>query len=43
MGFEESTIKLSKLFKMRLTDAGGVPVAGRKLHLPLRWYAALSR
>ena len=43
MGFGESTIKLSKLFKMRLTDADGAPVAGRKQHLPVRWYAGFSR
>lgn len=42
-GFGESTIRLSKLFKMTLTDADGAPVAGRKLHLPVRWYAGYSR
>ena len=43
MGFGESTIRLSKLFKMKLTDADGAPVAGRKQHLPVQWHAGFSR
>lgn len=43
MGFGESTVRLAKLFKMKPMDADGAPVAGRKLRLPVRWYASLSR
>lgn len=43
MGFGESTIRLAKLFKMKPMDADGAPVAGRRLRLPVRWYANLSR
>jgi hypothetical protein len=39
MGFGESTIKLAKLFQMKSIDGEGRPVAGRKLHLPVRWRA----
>jgi periplasmic protein TonB len=42
-GFGESTVRLSKFFKMKPLDADGTPVAGRKLRLPVRWYANLSR
>jgi protein TonB len=42
-GFGDSTIRLAKLFKMKPIDADGVPVAGRKLRLPVRWHAGLSR
>ena len=41
-GFGASTIKLSKFFQMRLTDGDGEPVAGRKLALPVGWYASLN-
>jgi protein TonB len=37
LGFGTSTIELSKLFKMKLLDADGVAVPGRKLRLPVRW------
>lgn len=43
LGFGESTIRLSKLFKMKLTDSDGASVVGRKQHLPVRWYAGYSR
>jgi hypothetical protein len=43
LGFGESTIRLSKLFQMRTIDGDGSPVAGRKLSLPVRWDASLSR
>jgi hypothetical protein len=43
MGFGESTIRLAKLFKMKPIDADGASVAGRKLRLPVRWHASLSR
>lgn len=43
MGFGESTVRLAKLFKMKPVDADGASVAGRKLSLPVRWYASLSR
>lgn len=43
LGFGESTIKLSKLFRMKAVDAHGVPVAGRKLRLPIRWWASFGR
>jgi protein TonB len=36
-GFGEATIRLSKLFQMKLLDADGLPVAGRKLTLPVLW------
>ncbi len=37
-GFGEATVKLSKLFKMKTTDGDGLPVAGRRLTLPVVWY-----
>lgn len=43
MGFGESTMRLAKLFKMKPIDADGASVAGRKLRLPVRWHASLSR
>ena len=38
MGFGEATIRLSKLFQMKPADGEGMPVAGRKLNLPVVWY-----
>jgi hypothetical protein len=43
LGFGESTVKLSRLFRMKAVDADGAPVAGRKLRLPVRWWAGLGR
>ena len=37
MGFGDSTLELAKLFRMKTVDRDGHPVAGRKLHLPVRW------
>jgi hypothetical protein len=39
MGFGDATIRLSKLFQMKATDGDGAPVAGRRLVLPVVWYA----
>jgi len=43
LGFGESTIKLSKLFRMKAVDGDGAPVAGRKLQLPVRWWAQFGQ
>jgi TonB family protein len=42
LGFGDSTIALSKLFRMKPVDGDGLPVAGRKLRLPVRWYSGFS-
>lgn len=42
LGFGDATMKLSKLFRMKLIDADGAPVAGRKLQLPVRWDAGFG-
>jgi len=41
-GFGEATIKLSQLFQMKTLDAEGLPVAGRKLTLPVVWRTEYS-
>jgi hypothetical protein len=38
-GFGEATIRLSMLFQMKTTDADGASVAGRRLVLPVVWFA----
>jgi hypothetical protein len=43
MGFGESTIRLSKLFRMKAIDGDGAPVAGRKVRLPVRWWAQFGQ
>jgi protein TonB len=41
LGFGESTIRLARIFRMKPVDADGALVAGRRLRLPVRWYAGL--
>jgi hypothetical protein len=43
MGFGDSTIALSRLFRMKPVDGDGLPVVGRKLRLPVRWYSRFSK
>lgn len=43
LGFGASTINVAKLFQMKPFDADGAAVAGRKLRLPVRWWADFKR
>lgn len=36
MGFGQGVLKISGLFRMRGTDADGVPTAGRSVRIPMR-------
>ena len=41
-GFGEATIRLSRLFQMRTVDGDGSLVAGRTMHLPVKWWAGFG-
>jgi TonB family protein len=43
LGFDQASLRLTKLFRMKKQDGEGAPVVGRRIYIPVFWLREYAR